>query len=169
MICLRAILERFLPHQLTMLISWALFGGSLLLAFVLWRKARLKPNLMPWAAAFTIVSALLFSPHAHVYDSVMIGIAAIFVLPTSGFFGFKKQTALKSWLSLILMSYPFLSWYFFVGISIDKQMVGYPFAVLHLIILVAIMAVFKAEGARATETVSAATETNAAATEEGAS
>jgi Glycosyltransferase family 87 len=145
MICLRAILERFLPHQPTMIISWLLFGGSLLLAFVLWRQARSKPSLMPWAAAFTIVSALLFSPHAHVYDAVMMGIAAIFVLPTSGFFGFKQQTALKSWLSLTLMAYPLISWYFFVGIGIDGQMVGYPFALLHLIILLAILAIFKAE------------------------
>lgn len=149
MICLRAILERFLPHQTTMLMAWLCFGAALLLGLWLWRQAARKKNLEPWAAAFTLVSALLFSPHAHVYDAVMMGLVAIFTIPVSGFFGFAKLSRPKAILALTMMAYPLLSWYFFVGIGIDGQMVGYPFAVLHLLILISILAIFRAESKEA--------------------
>lgn len=156
MICLRAILETFLPHGPSMIISWLFYGAALLIGFLMWRQASKNIELARWAAAFTLVSSLLFSPHAHIYDAVMVGIAAIFILPPSGFAGFSKEkrpSPLKAWLGLIMACYPFLSWYFFAGLQIGpgNSLVGYPFAVLNGVILLFIMLIYKSEKNAGTE------------------
>jgi len=145
MICLRAIIERVLPHQATMLLSWALFALSLAMAYYLWRRTMKNQKLWPLAASFTITAGLVFSPHAHVYDAVMMGLVAIMLLPVNGLFGFASLSRTRKLLCTSLMLYPMASWYFFVGISEAGNMIGYPFAVLDLLILLGILAVFKEE------------------------
>lgn len=142
MISLRAVLDTVIPHYATAL-SWTLFALWLAFTYKVWRRANDTEHTSA-AAAITITGALLFSPHAHLYDAVLMGLAACFVWPRHGFGDFHRSSGfLRLCLWSLLAAYPLVSWYFFTSVGAGPNVIGYPFAGLDMSILVVMLLLFR--------------------------
>lgn len=143
MISLRAVLDTVVPHNATAALTWTLFALWLAFTYRVWRRAD-DAELTSAAAAITISGALLFSPHAHLYDAVLMGLAACFVWPRHGFGDFHRSSGfLRLCLWSLLAAYPLVSWYFFTSIGTGPNVLGYPFAGWDMAILVVMLLLFK--------------------------
>lgn len=143
MICLRALLDVVFDHKTAVAIAWSLFAFWIGFTFELWRRAK-TAELMRTAAAITICGGIVFSPHAHVYDAVLMGLAACFLWPRNGIGAFSRSAGfVKLSLWSLLAAYPLLSWYFFIFVGTGDGLSGYPFAWLNLAIMTLMMLLFR--------------------------
>lgn len=143
MICLRALFDVVFDHNTAVAIAWSLFAFWLGFTFEVWRRAK-TAELMSTAAAITICGGIIFSPHVHVYDAVLMGLAACFVWPRNGLSVFSPSAGFAKFsLCSLLAAYPIVSWYFFLFVGAGDGIVGYPFAWLNLAILSSMVLLFR--------------------------
>lgn len=77
MMCVRPLLAAVLPHALALQINFFLLAGGMLLVGWLWRKSNDdSEDKQRWLVAVTMVVALLFSPHTHCHDALLLAIPA---------------------------------------------------------------------------------------------
>lgn len=116
MYCLRAILSWFLPLDVAFKSVVLLWSLGAVLIFFYWRsipKESIKEE--RWAAACTAVWALLFSPHAHGYDLLILVLPIVLTLTSVSFYDVLKIQPLSARIyHLVFLLYPFLSWIFFI-------------------------------------------------------
>lgn len=116
MICLRQILTFFLARDQALLLSLVVFFLSLIASGWLFHQSIVEKKFpLPWAISLSILLLLLFSPHQHVNDCILIAICTVLTVPSirpSILFGIKPWS-LRIWCGLLLI-YPVLSWLFMV-------------------------------------------------------
>ena len=83
LISLRAPLVCYLPWDLANILTrvQALIGLGFITS-IWWRTPKGNQAALRWAIAMTIVLGLLTSPHSHIYDCLLLCIAAMITLPT---------------------------------------------------------------------------------------
>lgn len=108
MICLRGLLSCFLPIE-TLLLSLPLFIlGLAITAYLFYFVQKHAPEKLDFAIACSIICGLLFAPHVHMYDAVMLSVALVCTLAYINS-EWKNSTAGKIWFAT-LMAWPVLGW-----------------------------------------------------------
>jgi hypothetical protein len=108
MICLRGLLSCFLPIE-TLLLSLPLFAfGLACSAYLFYYVQKNAPDNLDWAIACSIICGLLFAPHVHMYDAVMLSVAMVVTLAYRQS-EWSKSTAAKVWFT-VLMAWPVAGW-----------------------------------------------------------
>lgn len=116
MYCLRAPLSWILPLDIAFKVSVALWGLGALFILLGWRRipedAYRRQRQM---AAFTALWALLFSPHAHSYDMLLIVLPAVLTLSSiSPYDIVRLKPSVRMLWHLTYLFYPVLSWVLFI-------------------------------------------------------
>jgi|AGTN01.3.fsa_nt_gi Protein of unknown function (DUF2029). len=112
MISVRALLGAVMTQNTSDAVTWLLFVLWLAFTYEIWRRTK-SAELMSTAATITIAGGMVFSPHVHIYDAVLMGLAACFVWPRNGFGAFHwciGFVRLSLW--SLFAAYPLVSWYF---------------------------------------------------------
>ncbi len=108
MICLRGLLSCFLPIE-TLLLSLPLFAiGLACSAYLFYYVDKKAPENLDWAIACSVICGLLFAPHVHMYDAVMLSVALVCTLAYRQT-EWSRTTAGKVWFT-ILICWPVLGW-----------------------------------------------------------
>lgn len=108
MVCLRGLLSCFLTVE-TLLLSLPLFVIGLIICGIAFHHVEKRaPENLDWAIGISIVCGLLFAPHVHMYDTVMLAIAAVctFVYKSTHW---NAGIAPKIWF-ITLISWPLAGW-----------------------------------------------------------
>ncbi|HEY9789877.1 MAG TPA: glycosyltransferase family 87 protein [Candidatus Obscuribacterales bacterium] len=112
MVCLRSLFAHVLSGVSLKAVSGAIFLSGLMAVGFFWRWAfRHGENEQRWAAALTILVALLSSPHAHNFDALLVLLCGVLTIPTLNPEAFPQLQSgyLKIWLLLVVAYVP-LSW-----------------------------------------------------------
>lgn len=152
MISLRGVFSLFFDRHAALLSSSILmFAGLLPLTMLWWQEKRLESRQsFAWASAITICAALLLSAHTHIYDDLLLLIAAAATLPMIHHLnsidgdlssGTTHGVAAKLW-SAALLSFPFLSWMLLVTCNNVDALRRTPFAFLNLMLLMCALHMF---------------------------
>lgn len=108
MICLRGLLSCFLPIE-TLLLSLPLFIlGLAITGYLFYFVQKHAPDKIDFAIACSIICGLLFAPHVHMYDAVMLSVALVCTL-SHIHSDWKNSTAAKIWFAT-LIAWPVLGW-----------------------------------------------------------
>jgi hypothetical protein len=118
MYCVRPILELCLPQQIA-------YRYSLIVYVIVWlavtalgiyglRKQNTEKAFL-WLMACTILSSLLFSPHAHSHDALLLILPALLTLPANLPSQQSLTAALWRWIFYLM---PILSWAVFLLVSV---------------------------------------------------
>jgi hypothetical protein len=115
MVSLRGALVLIFPQTSNSIICMIAMFVSILCLFFVWKKAlKTVGTAIPWGMSLTILAALIFSPHTHVYDCVLLILPAALTLPTISIIKATKITPrYYKWWSLMLITYPVTSWIIF--------------------------------------------------------
>ena len=108
MICLRGLLSCFLPIETLLLSLPLLLLGMACSAYLFYYVEKKAPENLDWAIACSIICGLLFAPHVHMYDAVMLSVALICTL-SYRHSEWSRSTAGKVWFAL-LMGWPVFGW-----------------------------------------------------------
>lgn len=116
MYCLRAPLSWLLPLDIAFKVSVLLWALGALIIYLGWRRipqdAERKQKQM---AAFTALWALLFSPHAHSYDTLLLALPAVLTMTTiSPYDTWRLKPGIVKYWHLLYLLYPILGWVFFI-------------------------------------------------------
>jgi hypothetical protein len=112
MMCLTVLADTLISPRLVPAVSAASVAVGVLGSVWIWRRAlNLGEAAEDWAMALTICTALIFSSHAHSYDSIILALAATLTLPT---LVMSKAVAIdppsfRMW-CVLLMLYPVAGW-----------------------------------------------------------
>jgi hypothetical protein len=112
MVCLRSLFAHVLSGLPLKAVAGAILVSGLVAVGAFWRWAfRHGENEQRWAAALTILIALLCSPHAHNFDALMVLLCGVLTIPTLNPESFPQLESrwLKIWVALIVAYVP-LSW-----------------------------------------------------------
>lgn len=113
MVCLRGVLTHFLPYESNFKAAAMIYFVSFVPLLVFWWKLRAVENkqLLLWALALTVVFDLIFCPHVHFHDSILLAIPAALTLPVvSPLQALKLPSVSERIWCLILLLYPVYSW-----------------------------------------------------------
>jgi hypothetical protein len=120
--CLRGLLSNLIADQHTVMkICLVALAAALGYLFYLWRKAiDSSDENQLWLMIVSILMALAFSPHSHLYDYVLFAPAALLIASWNVIDLLEiKSPPLMIW-SLILFCYPFLTWFLILCPVIDR-------------------------------------------------
>jgi hypothetical protein len=110
MVCLRAPLSLLLPQSMAFLISGLTVLAGAALICLLWRHADSAEKQIR-ATALSAVVYLIFSPHAFLYDCLLLIIPLLLTYPSNGLSkAFAQMTGNeRGWLAILLLA-PLLAW-----------------------------------------------------------
>ncbi len=125
MYCFRPLLELFLSKPMAYYGCLALWVSAFLfLLFIAMGNSNVKDkeSTFAWLVSITLITSILFSPHAHSHDVMLLVIPALFTLP--GQDAESKQIYMKVWRA-IFYSLPVVSWlcYLLVCIHIPGNLI----------------------------------------------
>jgi len=118
MYCIRPIIELAFPQQTAYRYSLILYVLVWLVITILGIYGLRKQNsekAFIWLMAFTILSALLFSPHAHSHDALFLVLPALLTLPSNWANQKSLTIILWRWIFYLL---PILSWAAFLLVAV---------------------------------------------------
>lgn len=109
MVSMRLVFSLLLPQALALPVSVLFMFAALVLVAAFWFFASKKKELSNWAFALTIATAVVSSAHSHIYDSLLLSLAAALTLKTMNLFQALKleQKALRVW-HVTFILYPLL-------------------------------------------------------------
>lgn len=112
MASIRGIFGQFLTIKGSLQATTAIMFASLIPLLILWIKtAKAKSsNRLRWAWALTIMLAILVSPHTHIFDCVLIALAAVLTMPTLSLIDLKTLPQWQRIWCAILILFPPLGW-----------------------------------------------------------
>lgn len=131
---LRGFLSIILPHNVALGLAFVLLIACAALVFYMWSKSgKMDKQSCHWLMAVTVAANAAFSPHAYIYDDLVLIIPAILTLKSLSFFDAVKvpSLSLRVW-TLTLLCYPFLSWA--VGPLPDNSNIGFQICNLTLFV-----------------------------------
>lgn len=113
MMSTRAVFSMLMPQAPATYCSLAVAVGACVILALSWKLVdRSQSKESTWALmALTIVAALVFSPHTHVYDALLLAVPAVLTL------GSKDRFLGQAW-SLMLIIYASTSWLILIGDSL---------------------------------------------------
>jgi hypothetical protein len=116
MVSLRGLLTCFFSQAQVMWISTGLLTVALIGAYKLWQLTAQQRISIEWSVALTTVASLVFSPHSHIYDLLLLALPAVLTLPSLSPVSINKiaDPWLRIW-SWLLLIYPVLSWFLFLS------------------------------------------------------
>jgi hypothetical protein len=129
MICLRALLSAYLPHEIVMPLSVVAFFLALAAIYYAWlqlpmlNKAQVEDErvLPRWLLSLTIIAMILFSPHTHLYDQLLLFVPVALTFPPA-----KQTPAWPVW-AFLCVAMPVESWFLYFSEGAQK------FAVHHVL------------------------------------
>jgi hypothetical protein len=91
--------------------SFVLLGAALICLAKIWFDSKERKDVFPWAVSLTVIVALMFSPHTHNYDNILLVIPFLYACPYLSLAeSFEvKPFAVKLW-NVLLVSMPVLTW-----------------------------------------------------------
>ena len=102
MTCMRAVFARFVDIPTALALSNYLYFAVVIGLFFLWlHYAKRKPDdkqIQNWLMAITVLATLVFSPHTHVYDCILLALPAAITLPTVDLFSLPRQGRLSHYI-----------------------------------------------------------------------
>lgn len=144
MIGLLSLMEIVIPHKIAYYVACIIYLGAIITTYFYWRKTNFQSESYLYAGACAVLIGLVLSPHAQGYDAVLSGIAACLLMPTNGFAGFKNNLSIKEKILFSLfVTYPFLSWVYFLLVAAIPQSAGYTFAITHLLMLGLVLSIWR--------------------------
>lgn len=114
MTCIRGLSMTFIPAQMVQPCTTLGIVAGLVLVSFLWKTCKDNDEPRRWAAAATICTALIASPHTHSYDSLFLMVGAVVTIKSPDPFklGQISSVAERVWTAL-LMLLPLASWALF--------------------------------------------------------
>lgn len=111
MVSVRGLLRTWFDQRTTLICNVVLYGIMGLFCTWVWRQAWRNSNLMPWAMAIVLLSALLLSPHSFAYDCLLIAVPFALTLPALTFADVfsSRPTSYRMW-CIIGFLYPIITW-----------------------------------------------------------
>lgn len=112
MASIRGIFAQFLTIKESLQATTAIMFISLIPLLILWIKTAKanSSNRLRWAWALTIMLAVLVSPHTHVFDCVLIALAAVLTMPTLSLIDLKQlPTWQRIWCGILIL-FPPMGW-----------------------------------------------------------
>lgn len=112
MASIRGIFAQFLTIKESLQATTAIMFISLIPLLILWIKTGKanSDNRLRWAWALTVMLAILVSPHTHVFDCVLISLAAVLTMPTLSLIDLKPLPTWQRIWCVILILFPPLGW-----------------------------------------------------------
>ena len=110
---IRGMLTMMMPPDVALAVAGILFLASIVFVAYIWSKAaKLDDRSKDWLMAITVAANLAFSLHSMMYDCLAFVIPAALTLKSLSFFDAVKMMplSLRIW-TLLLLSYPVLSWF----------------------------------------------------------
>lgn len=138
------IADTALSLKLTALVMFAL----LIPLFVLWRKCTDQISVpgLRWLWAVTICTIVLVSPHSHLFDFLLLAMAACLTLPTLSLFDLKKLKLEESLWTALFVLFPPLSWIanFTLGQNSAPTLFFFPYlSILFILSLINLICILK--------------------------
>lgn len=110
MISLRGILAQFLSIQDSLTYTSAAMFSSLIAMFFIWKKYQSDEKNFGWLWAATISLAVLLSPHCHVFDFLLLSMAAVLTLKNLSILKLSSEPmSYRIWCTIFLLT-PVASW-----------------------------------------------------------
>src|SRR5690606_32749759 len=126
MISLRGIFAQFLSIKESLKLASSAMFVSLIPLTLMWYSVSKNPSVdrLRWAWGVTFVVAVLLSPHAHIFDFLLIGVAAALTLSTLSILDLKQFDLQNKIWALVLILFPFASWpaHFLLGYKISPML-----------------------------------------------
>ena len=142
MVCLRAAITALVPAEKAMAVSTLLMligTGRFVFVLYRWKKNHLpeqRKHFLCWAISLSIIFGLLFSPHVHMYDCLLMAIPAALTLPHFNISSAIAETRRHfQWWRLLLVFYPILSWVMFIGLPEDIRHFAFTAISLSLMVI----------------------------------
>lgn len=130
MISLRGIFAQFLSIKESLKLASSAMFVSLIPLTLMWYSVSKNPSVdrLRWAWGVTFVVAVLLSPHAHIFDFLLIGVAAALTLSTLSILDLKQFDLQNKIWALVLILFPFASWpaHFLLGYKISPMLFFFP-------------------------------------------
>lgn len=140
MVCLRGILSDCLTAKTATMVSLILMVSALLA--IIWLFARLRRKsagkyVLSWEIALTVVSALVFSPHTHYYDCLLLAIPAYLTIadPRIRSLEAVKDPSFRLWCTLLIL-YPVLTWLIFILTESSVALRSVLLSVIQILLLI---------------------------------
>ncbi len=110
MISLRGILAQFLSIHDSLTYTSAAMFSSLIAMFFIWKKYQSDEKNFGWLWAATISLAVLLSPHCHVFDFLLLSMAAVLTLKNLSILKLSSEPmSYRIWCTIFLLT-PVASW-----------------------------------------------------------
>ncbi len=137
LITIRKLLMLFLPTNNALHISIIMFGLAFCLAaYLCLRNNWKRSENTAWLISSLILIYLVFSPHAHFHDSLLLSVVACSTLSTLALDKiFKLKLNLKIW-HLVFYFYPILTWLGFLCLPHDSGFREYFFLIINSLLLI---------------------------------
>ena len=133
MISLRGVLVG-MPQPLVLALTCAIFAIVFLVLLKVSSRSQQTTTSDHWLMCVTLLTAMVFAPHSHFYDVVLLAIPAALTMSAQARQAVGNSTAYQIW-CLGLIAAPFLSW---LRIILGSQFPpAYLFLPLHLLMLTA--------------------------------
>lgn len=155
MISMRGILSLFLDrHQALIASSAIMFLGTIPMLWLWYVQSKINSKAtISWAFAVTVCASLLLSAHTHIYDDVLLVIAAATTLPliwqnkntleTESSKGITICGIARNIWTFALLLFPIASWVIYIFCNNTDQVKRTPFAFLNLILLLGAAIMFE--------------------------
>lgn len=135
MVNLRGLVAGLMPGapQEWLIVSSTLTGIAVTLA--IWTVAA-RSAAWDWALALTVVACLIFAPHVHAQDLVLLALPAALTLQSTSLFSRAGSRWATGWQSVLVL-YPILSWILLISMPVWHFVHCQPFALIDLYLLAA--------------------------------
>ncbi len=136
--------------RLVHIAALAFLGAGMLLLCALWfwgypqlqkLKGRTENFAFEVCASVSTIAMLVVSPHTHTQDYLCIAIACVFLF--HAFDLWNAQSSRLKFLRGLIVSFPFLSWIFFIGKFLFKLICIQPFFVWAVVVLAIVLVELK--------------------------
>ncbi len=138
MVSVRGVLSQLLPASQTTVIgiNACLWIAGLAAAVVMWSRPK-EADHQAYLLSFTIIAAVVLSPHGHLYDTLLLAIPAALTLPSISIAALKDtpDPTLRLW-HLIWWLYPLVGWLLFLPTTFVPQARPALFLAVHSLIFV---------------------------------
>ncbi len=144
MISLRGLFAQFFSVKQSLQATAAIMFASLIPLFFMWWKASKTPSpeRIRWSWAVTATTAVFVSPHAHIFDFLLITIACALTLPSLSIADkFSQGFWYRFWCTLLLL-FPTLGWIANLSLGKDNAPIAFFFPAV-LLLTVAVLANYK--------------------------
>ncbi len=144
MISMRGLVSFLTNGKTALIVSLFLMAVSLLPLYFAWLKVQLSSPKAYWLSGVTIISALIFSLHVHIYDDVLIALAAATFLIAWNL-NAKLFANSVNWRLLLglLMLFPIVSWPLYIGTIHFDVIKRIPFLVYNIVMLILAVGISK--------------------------